>query len=219
MGCGASVDEKRIKIEKMWFEAAAATGDPEGVSTLRRVHHLPENLISGAGSPRIVPVDCPNPGCMPIVDGERSQGWTALLIAAACGNVRGVKELLEQECDVNIDIDRGSTGTALAFAAERFNRPAGDNYKEIVNILLENKSHTMRNLIESGTAARPRSEEACDLIWNEAKSREFDPDGLKPGHTAVEGLTEMHYKRYNQWLQDKAAKGDKAQGDDEGIAL
>lgn len=196
MGCGASIDAKRIKLEHVWFQAAAATGDPEGVSNLRRVHHLPENLINGAGSPRIVPVNAANPDIMPMVDSETTKGWTALLIAAASGNIRGVKELLDQECDVNIDIDRGSTGTALAFAAERYNRPAGDNYREIVTLLLKDESHSIRNLVESGTAARPRSEKASDSIYAEAKRRGFDPE------VGEEGLTEMHYKRYKKWLAE-----------------
>lgn len=204
MGGGLSIDQKKSSIEKQWFQAAA-TGDR---STVRQIHHLPRNLVdpNNNASERIVHVDTLNENSEPLVDGEPTEGWTALIMAAAAGHIKLVQELLIQRSDVNISVPRLSrdrSGTALAHAAERWRRP-GSDYKQIVELLLSKDSlqqHSMRNLIESGVSSKVLNEdddfqgvmEARNFIWSEVQKRDFD------GFVGSEGISEDHLSHYSTW--------------------
>jgi len=113
-----------------------------------------------------------------------------------------VRYLLEHKADVNIDCDLGSSGTALAYSAEKFED--GQNWVDIVLLLLADERHEIENLVVSGVGAKGRSDEAACMIWKEAKRRGFDYEDA----TAMpKGVTEFHLKRYKKWYADEYLGG------------
>jgi len=197
--CGVSVEKKTANLQLEWFEAAAA-GDVEAVKRIaeEKVPVPKDRAIEVGEMEHAVKLDATNPDKLPKVGpkGEKigSKGWTALLIAAENGHANVIEELLNRGADVNIDVSKGSSGTALGLAGEKYGE--NDTYKRCVELLVAVESTTIANLVLSGCAALPFTEAAADLIWAKAKEKGFSLDA-----PLENGITEFHTKRYSKWLK------------------
>ena len=137
--------------------------------------------------------------------------------AADLGYVELVKFFMSADVDVNRDVSIGSSGTALAFAAENWGFTDSDNesYREIVRLMVEYEHTSIENLVISGGAVLAFQPNAADLILLKAQSRGFDPEaGIDPekGYDPEWGdddidTQKLARSRYKKWLgKQQAAK-------------
>jgi len=144
-----------------------------------------------------------------------TQGWSSLHMAADLGYVELVKFFMSADVDVNRDVSIGSSGTALAFAAENwgFTDDDNDSYKEIVRLMVEYEHTSIENLVISGGAVLGFQPIAADLILSKAQSRGFDPEaGIDPekGYDPEWGdddidTQKLARSRYKKWLARQEA--------------
>jgi len=137
-------------------------------------------------------------------DESSTQGWSALHMAADLGNAELVKLFMASGVDVNRDIDKSSSGTALAYAAEQWSTDSTGSYKQIVQLMVDYEETDIENLVVSGGAVQGFSPEAADLMFTKAQSRGFDPDAAVAEDCTDKDTQALARKRYNKWLAKKA---------------
>ena len=171
------------------------------IARLFRSSDAPQSLFNATGNGNSAKVkqllaDGVNPNA------ANSNGWTALMVAAAKGRFEIVKMLLAVDANPNASTDKG--GTALMCAAQ-------EGYPEIIKVLLGAGANTNASTDEGGTALMCAAQEGHSEIAKMLIADKADLDATdKHDMTALMSAVKRGHAETVQILLDAGANPDAA---------